>query len=115
MRGDKSTAMDCLTLAAELAFTPFKRGSFPREKVESAAVETLDELGFQEDIEVYGHVLGRIPKKRIHHLFFQKIKYILFTTETKFTRDFHKQLLKELKDVTATWGSENNGQEEVAD
>jgi hypothetical protein len=115
MRGDKSAATDCLTFAAEIAFMPFNKGNFPRDKVEAAAAQTLDDLGFKEDIDVYGHVLGRVPKKRIHSLFFQKIKYILFQNESNFMKEFGKQLLIEIKELTESWGAESNGQEEVAD
>lgn len=114
MRGDKSAAMDCLTLAAEIAYTPFNKSVFPYDKVKDAAQSTLDDVGFIEDIEVYGHVLGRIPKKRIHSLFFSKIKYILFQNESNFMKEFNKRLLSEIRELTESWGAEN-GQEEVAD
>lgn len=114
MRGDKSAATDCLTLAAELAYTPFNKGAFPHEKVKDAAESTLEDVGFVEDIDVYGHVLGRIPKKRIHSLFFSKIKYILFQNESNFMKEFNKRLLSEIRELTESWGAEN-GQEEVAD
>ena len=117
MRGDKSAAAIRLILAAEIAYTPFKNGVFPHAKIENAAIETLNELGFEEDIEVYGHVLGRIPKKRIHHLFFAKVKYILFSSDksSKNIKDFGQMLLQEIKDATESWGAETNGYEEVAD
>lgn len=117
MRGDKSAAIMCLTIAAEIAYTPFKTGVFPHAKVEKAVLDTLNELGFEEDIEVYGHVLGRIPKKRIHYLLFSKIKSMLFAydKEPKATKEFNKALLREIRDATDTWGSESNGYEEVAD
>lgn len=117
MRGDKSAAAMCLTTAAEIAYVPFRTGTFPYAKVEKAALDTLDELGFKEDIEVYGHVLGRIPKKRIHYLFYTKIKSILFQYErgSETLKMFSAGLLKEIKDATDTWGSEINGYEEVAD
>lgn len=117
MRGDKSAAAMCLTLAAEIAYIPFKNGIFPLEKIQKAALETLDELDFKEDVDVYEHVLGRIPKKRIHYLFFAKIKSILFTHDKglKTTKEFNKLLLKEIKDATDSWGAEINGYEEVAD
>jgi hypothetical protein len=113
MRGDKSAATDCLALAAEIAYTPFNRGVFPHDKVKDAAESTLNDVGFVEDIEVYGHVLGRIPKKRIHSLFFSKIKYILFQNESNFMKEFNKRLLSEIRELTESWGAEN-GQEEVA-
>lgn len=117
MRGDKSAAATCLATAAEIAYAPFKTGVFPHATVEKAALDTLDELGFEEDIEVYGHVLGRIPKKRIHYLFFAKIKSILFSCGrgSKTLKEFSKTLLQEIRDATDTWGSEINGYEEVAD
>jgi hypothetical protein len=112
MRGDKSAAIDCLTVAADIASTPFRKGRFPREQVEVAASQTLDDLGFKEDIDVYGHVVGRIPKKRIHSLFFSKIKSILIENTT--SKEFSVLLLKEIRELTVTWGAEN-AQEEVAD
>lgn len=112
MRGDKSAAIDCLTVAADIASAPFRKGKFPREQVEVAASQTLDALGFREDIDVYGHVVGRIPKKRIHSLFFSKIKSILI--ENTASKEFNTLLLKEIRELTVTWGAEN-AQEEVAD
>jgi hypothetical protein len=114
MRGDKSAAIDCLALAAEIAYTPFNKGVFPLSQVKDAAESTLEDVGFVEDIDVYGHVLGRIPKKRIHSLFFSKIKYILFESESNFMKEFNKRLLSEIRELTKSWGAEN-GQEEVAD
>lgn len=112
MRGDKSAAIECLTLAADIASAPFRKGKFPREQVEVAASQTLDALGFEEDIDVYGHVVGRIPKKRIHSLFFSKIKSII--NENAKAKEFNTLLLKEIRELTVTWGAEN-AQEEVAD
>jgi len=114
MRGDKSTAVKCLTLAAEIAYMPFNKNVFPYDKIKDAAEFTLNDIGFVEDIEVYGHVLGRIPKKRIHSLFFSKIKYTLFESESNFMKEFNKRLLSEIRELTESWGAEN-GQEEVAD
>lgn len=117
MRGDKSAAATCLIIAAEIAYTPFKTSVFPLAKIEKAALDTLDELGFEEDIEVYGHVLGRIPKKRIHYLFFTKIKNILFINNksSKVIKEFNIALLNEIRDSTNTWGAEIDGYEEAAD
>jgi hypothetical protein len=112
MRGDKSAAIECLTLAADIASAPFRKGKFPREQVEVAASQTLDALSFKEDIDVYGHVVGRIPKKRIHSLFFSKVKSILIENVT--SKEFNALLLKEIRELTVTWGAEN-AQEEVAD
>lgn len=115
MRGDKSAAAASLVLAAEIAYTPFKNGFFPSELVQKAAFETLTELRFEEDINVYDHVLGRIPKKRIHSLFYLKIKNILFLCGDKNLKHFNKALLQEIRDVTEPWGAESNGHQEVAD
>ena len=112
MRGDRSAAIECLTLAADIASAPFRKGKFPREQVEVAALQTLDTLGFEDDIDVYGHVVGRIPKKRIHSLFFLKIKSII--NENTKAKEFNTLLLKEIRELTVTWGAEN-AQEEVAD
>ena len=115
MRGDKSTAAISLVLAAEIAYAPFKGNRFPVDLIEKAANQTLTELNFQEDIDVYGHVLGRIPKKKIHSLFYLKIKNILFLQGDKNMKYFNKALLQEIREVTNPWGAENNGYQEVAD
>lgn len=115
MRGDKSAAVMLLTSAAEIAYMPFRGKLFPAALIQKAAHETLTELNFQEDIGIYGHVLGRIPKKKIHSLFYLKIKNILFLYGDKNTKHFNKALLQEIKEATEPWGAENNGYQEVAD
>jgi hypothetical protein len=115
MRGDKSAAAASLVWAAEIAYAQFNNNSFPADLIEKAAIDTLTELNFAEDVDIYGHVLGRIPKKRIHSLFYLKIKNILFLYGDKNIKHFNKALLQEIRDVTEPWGAESNGYQEVAD